>query len=49
VGAAIGQLDVAAFPAAHLGLILSGRFVAIPRYRHDRLTMVPVLVGLRVR
>ena len=49
VGAAIGQLDAAVFPAAHLGLILSGRFVAIPRYRHDRLTMVPVLVGLRVR
>ena len=49
VGAAIGQLDAAVFPAAHLGLLLSGRFVAIPRYRHDRLTIVPVQVGLRVR
>ena len=49
VGAAIGQLDAAVFPAAHLGLTLSGRFVVIPRYRHDRLTMIPVLVGLRVR
>jgi hypothetical protein len=49
VGAAIGQLDVTAFPAAHLGVILRGRFVTIPRYRHDRLTMVPVVIGLRVR
>lgn len=49
VGAAIGQADAAFFPAAHLGLILGARFVAIPRYRHDRLTMVPVLFGLRVR
>ena len=49
VGAAVGQLDVAVFPAAHLGVILGARFAVIPRYRHDRLTMVPVLLGLRVR
>lgn len=49
VGAVIGQLDAAVFPAARLGLVLGARFVVIPRYRHDRLTLVPVLVGLRVR
>ena len=49
VGATIAQLDATVFPAAHVGLLLTGQFVTIPRYRHDRLTMVPVLVGLRVR
>ena len=49
VGAAVGQLDAAVFPAANLGLILGAQFAVIPRYRHDRLTMVPVLLGLRVR
>jgi len=49
VGAAVGQLDAAVFPAAHLGLILGARFAVVPRYRHDRLTMIPVLLGLRVR
>jgi len=49
VGAGIGQLDAGVFPGAHLGLILGARFAVIPRYRHDRLTMVPVLLGLRVR
>jgi hypothetical protein len=49
VGAAVGQLDAAVFPAAHLGLILGARFAVIPRYRHERLTLVPVLFGLRVR
>lgn len=49
VGAAVGQLDAAVFPADHLGLILGARFAVIPRYRHDRLTMIPVLLGLRVR
>jgi hypothetical protein len=49
VGAAVGQLDAAVFPAAHIGLIFGARFAAIPRYRHDRLTVLPVLFGLRVR
>jgi hypothetical protein len=49
VGAAVGQLDAAVFPAAQLGLFLGARFVAVPRYRHDRLTMVPVVLGLRAR
>lgn len=49
VGAALGQLDVAAFPVAHIGFVLSGRFAVIPNYRQDHLTMRPVLFGLRVR
>lgn len=49
LGAAIGQLDLAGFPAEHIGWIVGARLVEIPRYRHDRLTMVPVLLGLRVR
>jgi hypothetical protein len=49
VGAAVGQLDAAVFPTVHLGLILGARFAVIPRYRQDRLTMIPVFVGLRVQ
>ena len=39
----------AAVPATNVGLILGARFAVIPGFRHDRLTMVPVLLGLRVR
>jgi hypothetical protein len=49
VGAVVGQLDAAVFPTAHIGLVLGPRFVVIPRYRRDRLTMIPALFGLRVR
>jgi hypothetical protein len=49
VGAGVGQLDAAVFPAPHVGLILGARLGVVPRYRHDRLTMVPVLLGLRLR
>lgn len=49
VGAAFGQLDAAIFPVTHVGVTLGTGVVVIPRYRHDRLTMVPVLLGLRVR
>lgn len=48
VGAAVGQLDAAVFPAANLGLFLGARYAAV-RYRQDRLTLVPLLLGLRVR
>lgn len=52
VGAAVGEFDVAVFLVDHLGVILGARSAVIPvipRYRHDRLTMVPVLFGLRLR
>ena len=48
-GAAVGQFDAAVFPVDHLGVVLGARFTVVPRYRHDRLTMNPVLLGLRVR
>lgn len=49
VGAAIGQLDAAVSAATHLGLVLGARCAVIPRYRHDRLTLLPLLIGVRVR
>jgi hypothetical protein len=49
VGAVVCHLDAAAYPATHLGLIFGAGFVVVPRYRHDRLTMIPVLFGLRLR
>jgi hypothetical protein len=49
VGAATGQLDAAVVSAAHLGLVLGARFAVIPRYRHDRLTLLPLLIGVRMR
>ena len=49
VGSAVGQFDVAAFPAAHIGLVLGTRFIVVPRYRRDRITIIPFMVGLRVR
>jgi hypothetical protein len=49
VGAAVGHFDAALFPSAQLGLFLGAQVTVVPRYRHDRLTMVPVLFGLRAR
>ena len=49
LGAVIGQLDVAGFPAEHIGWIVGARLAVVPRYRHDRLSMIPVLFGLRLR
>jgi len=49
IGAAIGQLDASVFPAGHLGLVLGARLAVIPRYRRDRLTLLPLLIGVRVR
>jgi len=49
VGAAVGQLDAAVFPTPYVGVILGARFAMIPRYRHERLTMIPLLFGLRAR
>ena len=49
VGAAVSQADMAVFPVTHIGLIAGARWVAIPRYRGDRLSIVPWTVGLRLR
>jgi hypothetical protein len=48
IGAAVGQLDAAVVSAAHLALVLDARFAVIPRYRHDRLTLLPLLIGIRL-
>lgn len=48
VGAAIGQLDAAAFPLRHVGLVLGARWIVIPRYRGDRLSVVPWMFGVRI-
>lgn len=49
VGAEIGQLDATVVAAAHIGVVFGTRLAVIPRYRHDRLTLVPLLVGIRVQ
>ncbi len=49
VGAAIGQADVAFFPLSHIGLVAGARWVAVPRYRGDRLSILPWAIGLRLR
>jgi hypothetical protein len=49
MGGMVGQLDAGVFPATHFGVVLGARILVIPRYRHDRLTMIPVLFGLRIR
>jgi hypothetical protein len=49
VGAAISQIDAAAFPAAHLGLVAGARWIVIPRYRGNRLSVLPWTLGIRVR
>jgi hypothetical protein len=49
VGAAVSQLDVAFFPLSHIGLITGTRWIVVPRYRGDRLSVLPWAIGLRLR
>ena len=49
VGAVLSQADVTWFPIPHLGLIAGARWVVVPRYRDDRLSIFPWSIGLRVR
>jgi hypothetical protein len=49
VGAVVSQADVSVFPATHLGLIGGARWIAVPRYHGDRLSVFPWAVGLRFR
>jgi hypothetical protein len=49
VGAVVSQVDAAAFPVAHVGLIIGARWIVVPRYRADRLSMLPWTIGMRVR
>jgi hypothetical protein len=47
--ALLGQLDGAEFPLEHVGITLGVRPVLLARFRGDRLWVVPVSLGLRVR
>jgi len=49
VGAVVSQADVSLFPVTHIGLIVSARWVAVPRYHGDRLSVYPWAIGLRFR
>jgi hypothetical protein len=49
VGAVVSQVDAAVFPIAHIGLVLGARWIVIPRYRGDRLSVIPWAFGMRVR
>jgi len=49
VGAAVSQLDVTVFPVSHVGLIAGARWIVVPRYHGDRLSILPWAIGLRVR
>ena len=49
VGAAVSQLDVTLFPVSHIGLIAGTRWIVVPRYRGDRVSILPWAIGLRFR
>jgi hypothetical protein len=49
VGGVLGQVDAAVFPVQHVGVVVGGRAVIVPRYRGDRLWTLPWAVGLRFR
>jgi hypothetical protein len=49
VGAAVSQADVTFFPLTHVGLIAGARWVVVPRYYGDRLSILPWAIGLRFR
>jgi hypothetical protein len=49
VGAAIVQADAAWLPLRHVGLVVGARWILLPRYRGDKLTIIPWNVGLRIR
>jgi hypothetical protein len=49
VWAAVSQADVTLFPVTHIGLIAGARWIAVPRYSGDRLSILPWAIGLRFR
>jgi hypothetical protein len=49
VGAVVSHLDAALFPFTHIGVIAGGRWIAVPRYRGDRLSILPWMIGVRYR
>jgi len=49
VWGAVSHADVAVFPVTRIGLIAGARWVAVPRYNGDRLSILPWAIGLRFR
>lgn len=49
VGALVSQMDGAIFPTSHLGMVLGARWVAVPRFRSDRLSLLQWSFGVRIR
>jgi hypothetical protein len=44
-----GSTRVGFFPVSHLGVIVGARWIVAPRYRGDRLSVLPWSLGFRVR
>src|SRR4051794_33420988 len=49
VGAAVTQFDAALFPVRHVGVIAGARWIVVPRYHGERLSIAPWMLGLRFR
>jgi hypothetical protein len=49
VWATVTQADLTFFPVRHIGLIAAARWVAVPRYAGDQLSILPWAIGLRFR
>jgi hypothetical protein len=49
VGAVVSQADIAVFPFAYVGMFAGVRAIVMPSFRHDRLWMIPWMIGVRVR
>ena len=49
VGGVLGLFDVAWLAASHVGVVVGGRWILLPSYRGDRLSLAPWALGVRVR
>ena len=49
VGGLLSQIDAAVFPFSSLGFVAGARAIVIPRYRGDRLWVIPWAAGVRLR
>jgi hypothetical protein len=49
VGAVLSQVDATLFPTAHVGIVAGARWIVVPRFRGDRLQIIPWMIGLRLR
>jgi hypothetical protein len=49
VGALISHVDGAILPTSHVGMVLGARWVVIPRFQSDRLSLLQWSFGVRIR